>query len=188
MSGQPAGDGAVGGPLAGDGLGGPLAGDDILPRAPLSWDRGTDLTAAPGEVWPWLLQLGKDRGGWYLPAAAERFVPVARRGLRRIEPSFQSIAVGDRVPDYGPGGWFEARVVQPPHALVWWTERGRGLQFTWALVLEPKGAGSRLRVRIRMNRHLGARLRPVLETGGELADRAFITLMLAGLRERVAAG
>jgi hypothetical protein len=162
-----------------------LPGDELIPDAPLTWDRETRLAAAPAEVWPWLVQLGRGRAGWYLPARAERLVPDPRRALRRIDPRYQEVRVGDRVPDYGPGGWFEARIVDPPHALVWWTERGRGLEFSWALVLEPDAGGSRLRVRIRMNRRLGGRTRPLLEGGGELADRAFISLMLAGLRERV---
>jgi hypothetical protein len=163
----------------------PLPGDELIPGAPLSWDREATLSAAPDVVWPWLVQLGKGRAGWYLPAPAERLIPDPRRALRRIDPAYQGVAVGDRVPDYGPDGWFEARTVQAPHTLVWWTERARGLQFSWALVLEPAGTGSRLRVRIRINRRLGGRLRPLLERGGELADRAFISLMLAGLRERV---
>jgi hypothetical protein len=165
----------------------PLPGDEILPNAALSWDREAILSTDPEQVWPWLVQLGKGRAGWYLPARVERLIPGPRRPLRQIEGRFQSVAVGERVPDYGPGGWLEARVVAAPEALVWWTERGRGLQFTWALVLEPVLAGTRLRVRIRINRRLGERLRPPLERGGELADRAFIALMLAGLRERLPA-
>jgi hypothetical protein len=162
-----------------------LPGDELIPDAPLSWDREGILPATPAQVWPWLLQLGKGRGGWYLPARLDRFVPPSRRALRRIDPAFQSVAVGDRVPDYGPGGWFEARTVDPERALVWWTRRGRNLEFSWALVCEPVATGTRLRVRIRMNRRLGGRIRPLLEGGGELVDRAFITIMLAGLRERL---
>lgn len=163
----------------------PFPGDELIPGAPLCWDRETTLAATPGQVWPWLVQLGSERAGWYLPESVERLLPRSRRALRRIEPAFQAVAVGDRVPDYGPGGWLEARTVDSPDALVWWSERGRGLQFTWALVLEPIPVGSRLRIRIRLNRRLGERGRAVMEGGGELADRAFIALMMAGLRERV---
>ena len=162
-----------------------LPGDALIADAPLSWDREAILAASPAQVWPWLLQLGKGRGGWYLPARVERGLPPSRRALRHIDPAFVTVAVGDRVPDYGPGGWFEARTVDPERALVWWTRRGRDLEFSWALVCEPVATGTRLRVRIRMNRRLGGRTRPLLEGGGELVDRAFIAIMLAGLRERV---
>ena len=163
-------------------------GDELIPDAPLSWDRETTLDRPPADVWPWLLQLGKGRAGWYLPRSAERLIPSRFRALRRIDGAFQGAAVGDRVPDYGPGGWFEARTIDPPHAVVWWTERGRGLQFSWALVLSPTATGSRLRIRIRINRRLGRRARPLIERGGELIDRVTIGLMTAGLSERLSDG
>ena len=55
-----------------------------------------------------------------------------------------------------------------------------------ALVLERQDAGSLLRIRLRSAADLGTRARPVIERGSDVADRAFIGLMLAGLRERVA--
>lgn len=164
----------------------PLPGDELIPDAPVVWDRETALAREPADVWPWLVQLGQGRAGWYLPRSVERLLPRRGRGLRRIDPAWQGVSVGDRVPDYGPGGWFEAGLVEPPHALVWWSERGRGLRYSWALVLESEGAGSRLRVRLRFSRHLGSRARPLVEGAGDLIDRAFIELMMAGLRERVA--
>ncbi len=102
-----------------------LPGDELVPAAALVMDRETLLAAAPDQVWPWVLQLGKGRGGWYLAAVLERLVPRGHRALRHIDPAHQRVAVGERVPDYGRSGWFEARIVDPPRALVWWSERGR---------------------------------------------------------------
>jgi hypothetical protein len=163
-----------------------MPGDELLPTAPVVMDREALLAASPERVWPWLVQLGKGRAGWYLPRGLERFVPPGHRALRTIEPDHQDVAVGDRVPDYGPGGWFEARIVTPPHALVWWSERGRGLVMSWALVLEPVGTdGSRLRIRLRINRHLGGRAPALVERGAAVFDLVTSRLMIAGLRERI---
>ncbi len=163
-----------------------LPGDEIVSDAQVVMDRGARLPAPPDRVWPWLLQLGKGRAGWYLPRALERLIRPRRRSLRVIEPAFQEVSVGDRVADYGPQGWFEARIVDPPHALVWSSERGRDLQLTWALVLEPSGEyASELRIRLRINRRLGRRVPFMLERGAELFDRLTIWMMLAGLRERL---
>lgn len=63
-----------------------------------------------------------------MPVSDSPSSPLPGRG--RIDPAWQGVSVGDRVPDYGPGGWFEAGLVDPPHALVWWSERGRGLRYT----------------------------------------------------------
>ncbi|GAA1929916.1 hypothetical protein [Nocardioides hwasunensis] len=56
-----------------------LPGDDLV-TADVVMDRGFDLAAPPHDVWPWLVQLGKRRAGWYLPRSVERFVPPSRRG------------------------------------------------------------------------------------------------------------
>ena len=51
-----------------------LPGDDLV-AADVVMDRGFDLGAPPSEVWPWLVQLGKRRAGWYLPRSVEVLVP-----------------------------------------------------------------------------------------------------------------
>jgi hypothetical protein len=164
----------------------PLPGDDLIPDAAITLDRDALFTAPPEQVWPWLLQLGKRRAGWYLTRRIERLLPRGRRALRRVEPRFQAVVVGERIPDYGPGGWFEARVVDPPHTLVWWSQRGRGLAFSWALILEPVGANStRLVIRLRINRRIGKRVPWLAQRVGELFDLITIRLMFAGLRERL---
>ena len=45
----------------------PAPGDGLVPEADVVMDRGFDLPAGPEQVWPWIVQLGKGRGGWYLP-------------------------------------------------------------------------------------------------------------------------
>lgn len=163
----------------------PLPGDELIPEAGMVMDRRTELAARPQDVWPWLLQLGKGRAGWYLTRRLERLTP--NRALRLIAPEFQHVAVGDHVADYGPDGWFEARVVDPPHALVWWSERGDDLRLTWALVLEPTaGDRSLLKVRLRINRRIGNHAPALVGWGAEVFDRFTVQIMIAGLKERLA--
>ena len=42
-----------------------LAGDDIIADADIVETRTIMLEAAPSAVWPWLVQMGYGRGGWY---------------------------------------------------------------------------------------------------------------------------
>ena len=77
-----------------------LPGDDLV-AADVVMDRGFDLPAPPEDVWPWLVQLGKRRAGWYLPASVERLVPPSRRALRHVEPRWLVHEVGDVIPDWG---------------------------------------------------------------------------------------
>lgn len=163
-----------------------LPGDDLIPDAQAVTDRHASLDAPPEDVWPWLVQLGKGRAGWYLSRRLERLTPRGNRALRAIDPAYQRLEVGDRVHEFGRDGWFEAAIVEPPHALVWSSERGEGLSMTWALVLEPSGAGgSELHVRLRTSRRLGNRAPPLVERGAEMFDRFTISIMIAGLRERL---
>ena len=164
-----------------------LPGDDLIPEAAVVMDRRAALNAPREAVWPWLLQLGKGRAGWYLSRRLERLTPKGNRALRTIDPAYQEVAAGDRVADYGRDGWFEARVVDPPQALVWWSERGDDLRLTWALVLETTGPQTcTLHVRLRINRRVGRRVPAIVQWGTELFDRFTVRIMIRGLKERLA--
>ena len=164
-----------------------LPGDDLIPGAQLVMDRGGSLTAPASQVWPWLVQLGKGRGGWYLTRWVERFIPLRRRALRRIDPRWQALAVGDRIPDYGAGdAEFEVAIMEPPRTLVFTslrrTRRGR-IQVSWALVLDDQpGGGSRLQLRLRL---AGLHRPGLMGVVGGWFDDLTCRAMLAGLRERL---
>ena len=166
----------------------PALGDELLPDATMVFDRVSSIDAGPEDIWPWLMQLGKRRAGWYLPRGVERLLPPGRRAARRVDPRWQTLSVGDRIPDYGGRDeYLEVARIEPGRALVYRSER-KGAQFTWALLLEPQGPGAtklRLRFRGRL-RSTGWRRRAIV-TGGNVFDWATGALMLAGLRERVAA-
>jgi hypothetical protein len=90
-----------------------LPGDDLIPEPTMSDTRGITIEAPPSAVWPWLLQLGYGRGGWYSYDALD----MKGKSADTILPEFQTLAVGDTVPT-DPQGGFEAKVVDPERALV----------------------------------------------------------------------
>lgn len=167
-----------------------LPGDDIVPGARVVMDRATTLPAPPEQVWPWVVQLGKQRSGWYLPAWLEIVIPRASRGIRTIDPRWQGLAVDDVIPDWGGAdATFEVAVLNPPHALVHRSTRprrqGEPLELSWAMVLTPRPGGqTRLQLRLRIN-ELGHRAPAVITTVGGLMDEATVRPMFAGLRERL---
>jgi hypothetical protein len=162
-----------------------LPGDDLVPHADVVMDRAFDLAASPDQVWPWFVQLGKKRAGWYLPERVERLLPAPRRALRRVEPTFQQLRVGSVIPDWGgKRETFEVAILDPPHALVHTTQRGRTFG-SWAIVLTPYDGGAATHVQLRL------RLAPVKRkwlagSAGELLDASTIAGLAAGLRERLA--
>ena len=52
------------------------------------------IDAPPAQVWPWLLQLGSGRGGWY---SWDRLDNAGRPSVREVNPEWQELAVGDRL-------------------------------------------------------------------------------------------
>jgi hypothetical protein len=163
-----------------------LPGDDLVPNADVVMDRAFDLPASPEVVWPWFVQLGKKRAGWYLPRSVERFVLPARRALRHLEPSLQVLRVGSVIPDWGGRHeTFRVAILEPPHALVYTTQRGRTFG-SWAIVLTPYDdsgtPATHVQFRLRLSPVKHQRL---AGTAGELLDASTIAGLAAGLRERL---
>jgi hypothetical protein len=96
----------------------PLPGDDIVADAEAIDTRGIDIAAPSEQVWPWLVQMGYGRAGWYSYDGLDMNHPSADR----IMPELQELAVGDIVPTH-PGGGFEVRVIEPGEALVLYADR-----------------------------------------------------------------
>lgn len=149
-------------------------------------DRAFTLPAAPEVVWPWLVQLGKRRAGWYLPGSVERFVPQPRRALRSIDQQWQQLKVGDVVPDYGGRNeTFETVEIDAPRRLVYRSQRGH-VQVSWSIALDAMHTGSTDTTRVRLRLRLGpVRRRWLVNTVGELIDLLTVAGLAAGLRERV---
>lgn len=163
-----------------------LPGDELLPRADVVMDRGFTVAAPPEVVWPWLVQLGKWRAGWYLPRAVERVVPPSHRAIRHLEPRWLGLSVGDTIPDYGgKHETFTVAQVEAPHHLVHTSRRGH-TDVTWAIVLTPYDDQGTPATRVQLR----LRLHPVKRQGlatslGDWFDALTIAGMAAGLRERV---
>ncbi|MCW2847359.1 MAG: hypothetical protein JWR90_1333 [Marmoricola sp.] len=167
------------------------AGDDLVPTADVVMDTGFDLAGAPDVVWPWIVQLGKQRAGWYLPRGVERFVPRSRRAARVVLPQWQGLAVGDVIPDYGGAeATFDVVEVNPARHLVYRSTR-RHTEVSWAITLTPTEVATETATGTRV--HLRLRLGPVrrvrlAENLGGLFDALTIAGMAAGLEERLAVG
>ncbi len=155
---------------------------DRLVAADVVMDRAFTLDATPAQVWPWLVQIGKDRAGWYLPRSVERFFPASRRAARRIRPEFQEHEVGQVISDWGGrDATLTVAGIDPERALVYRSQRGR-VSFSWALVLTPVGSHTRVHSRVRLG---PVRREWLAEHGGGTFDLLTIWGLAAGLQERL---
>ena len=90
-----------------------LPGDELVPTPTAIDTRGITIDAPPQAVWPWLVQMGFDRAGWY----SYDQLDMRGKSLETIVPKLQDLAVGDVMP-MSPNAGFEVRILDPGRALV----------------------------------------------------------------------
>lgn len=149
-----------------------LPGDELVTDAFISETRVLDIDAAPEAVWPWLVQMGYGRAGWY----SYDQIDMDGQSAEEILDEFQELAEGDRMPTH-PGGGFEVKTLRPNEALVLYLDtelvnassededtpvglQGAGVmgdmamsefRASWAFVLKPAvGGRTRLIERMRL--------------------------------------
>jgi hypothetical protein len=188
----------------------PLPGDELIPAPTASDTRGIEIAAPPEAVWPWLVQMGYGRAGWYSYDAMD----MDRSSAHELVPEFQTLAVGDLMPTH-PGGGFVVKEVEPDHTLVLYLDdqlvrqqearpseaasvnlRATGaalgtmvpgeFRATWTFTLEPRDDGhTRLIERFRLATPLTGPVGEML--GGFMGLGVFVMTrrQLLGIRARV---
>jgi hypothetical protein len=155
-----------------------LPGDDLVADPTFNATRAITIAAEPDRIWPWLLQVGVKRAGWY---SYDLLDNLGRPSAREIIPELQHVAVGDVVP-LSPDGKQGVHVLalDLPRSMMW----GTLPDTTWLWVLEPHGDGTtRLITRIRSRYRW---LSPTIAFSMlmEFADIWMLRKMLLNLRER----
>ena len=192
----------------------PLPGDDVVPDGQTLLTRGITIDAPPEAVWPFLVQMGYGRAGWY----SYDQLDMKGSSADEIVPELQQLAVGDVMPTH-PAGGFEVKQLEPNRALVVYFDTtlaesqaslatapisvadtpglaasGRFLEtatppqfaVSWAFVLEPHGSsGTRLIERFRGKFGPGARMSALMLPLLGFGTFVMMRKQLLGIRDRV---
>jgi hypothetical protein len=75
----------------------PLPGDELVPHPGIESTRAITVNAPVEQVWPWLAQIGQDRGGFYSYEWLENLAGCRMRNADRIHPEWQHREVGQTV-------------------------------------------------------------------------------------------
>jgi hypothetical protein len=123
----------------------PMPGDQIVPQPSFNATRAITIAAPPEEVWPWIVQIGTGRAGFY---SYDLFDNAARPSADRILAELQQIRVGDWVPmstKVNQTTAFKVKAFEPERWLLWVKPHS-----TWAWKLTPlDGGGTRLVTRLK---------------------------------------
>lgn len=167
-----------------------LPGDELVPTADVVATRAITVQAPAPSVYPWLLQLGQGRGGFYSYDAVENLVGLDIHSADEIRPEWQTLAVGDEVRLAEEFGLRVARL-EPDYAVVLHggapslpDEDVPPFDFSWSFVLRPGPLPDTSRLVIRERYAcLEPWARPVVETASWIST-LMTEKMLRGIRDR----
>lgn len=163
-----------------------LPGDDLVSQPDLVWNHAITIHAAPEQVYPWLVQIGDTRGGFYSFTFIENLFQIAGNATYRyinadrVHPEWQN-------PPSGQGiivDWMAIKEYQAgQYVLATATPKFVGMQWTWLWYLQPAGANTtRLIVRHRYDFPAGTPMGAVtaMLNAGYVMERG----MMLGIRSR----
>jgi hypothetical protein len=93
----------------------PLPGDERLPDAGAHLTHTIDVAATPEAIWPWIVQMGGRRAGFYSVDVLDN---GGHRSAREVHSEWQQLGVGDIIPATPTGAGFEVLAIDPPRSLV----------------------------------------------------------------------
>ena len=130
-----------------------LAGDELVPNPKEMVTRGITINAPPEAIYPWLLQIGAEKGGFYSYSWLEAMLFCRITNTDQINPEWQDLKPGDLVKmcpgNFGPPPYLVA-AIEPKHALVLGHQEDGKWVENWQFVLNPiDGNSTRLIVRSR---------------------------------------
>jgi len=191
-----------------------LPGDSLILRPHTQTTHAIIIPASPNVIWPWLVQVGYHRGGWYIDAWWDRWLnenfwprfvpqgdqPSFQPSANQILPEWQNLAIGEIVPDGPPGSaCFKVTALDPQEALVLFstthipyltpqflndTPLEISGDFSWAFILREL-PGGRTRLLLRMRGTIYPGLIRLLSSPMLiLTDYLYTRQMLLGIRRR----
>jgi hypothetical protein len=127
----------------------PMPGDEVLADPTFNATRAVTIEATPEEIWPWIVQIGYRRAGFYSYDILDNDgIPSAER----ILPEYQDLEVGDLIP-LTKSANVRVTELQPPKSMgLLFEVPGAWSNATWVWGLYPEDEShTRLVTRLRAN-------------------------------------
>jgi hypothetical protein len=157
-----------------------MPGDELVPVSHFTATRAMTIDASPEAVWPWLMQVGYRRAGFY---SYDLLDNLGRPSARTILPAWQSLQAGELAAPMAnpptPQTSFLIADADPPGRLVWAKPDST---WTWTLRALP---GGRTRLVTRLRQHYRAVPAAIVTVIlAEFGDFPMMRKMLLGIKQR----
>ena len=159
-----------------------LPGDTAVPSPSIASTHAITIDATVDSVWPWIVQIGQNRGGFYSYTVLENLLGCQMKNAERIHPDWQNLDQGDIVqihPKFPP---LLVKEIETNHCLVLWQQTS--FNWTWTFALKRcESNQSRLLVRTRIFSDrwtVSLLLYPIMTVGHYVMERK----MLLGIKRR----
>jgi hypothetical protein len=159
-----------------------LPGDELVPAPASHINRVITIQASPGQIYPWLVQMGADKGGLYSYTSLEKLMRCPMVNADRIHPEWQNLQVGDEVKlctsEPAPPPYIIAQTYPNQAIIMGHQENGEWVDL-WQFVLVPQSDGS-TRLLLRTRTMMTGGFWDIIHPGVFIMQRG----MLYGIKER----
>jgi hypothetical protein len=117
-----------------------MPGDHEVKEPTLAFTRAVTIRARPEEIWPWLVQIGYKRAGFYSYTTFEKQMGVPFTNIDRIIPEYQQLKVGDTIP-IRAGFDIPVKAIEPNRSLLLVGRDTNIGEVSWVFELYPLSGG-----------------------------------------------
>ena len=159
-------------------------GDELVSEPASFVNRAITIHARPEQIYPWIVQIGAEKGGWYSYAWLETTIQCPITNADRIHPEWQDLKEGDLV-QMCPSGLppaYEVAQIHPNQAIVMGHQENGEWVDLWQFVLLPQADGS-TRLILRTRTMMAGGFWTIIHPGVFIMERG----MLYGIQERAEA-
>ena len=160
-----------------------FSGDELVLTPRIVYTRAVTVNASPEEIYPWLVQMGAEKGGMYSYSWFEtNLLRCELINADRIHAEWQGLKVGDKV-KMCPGTWgppaYEAGLMEPNRAIVLGHQEKGTWSDVWQFILIPQADGTTRLIARGRDTKTGT-IWDVMRPGQFVMERG----MLLGIKER----
>lgn len=157
-------------------------GDELVPAPKSNVNRAVTINAHPEQIYPWLLQIGADKGGLYSYTWLEGMINCAQTNADRIHPEWQDLEIGDEVKmcmsETAPPPYIVAQIIPNQSLVIGHQDSGEWVDL-WQFILVPQ-SDEATRLILRTRTMMAGGFWSIIHPGVFVMERG----MLMGIKER----